>query len=168
MGTEVTGDTSDMDVEAIGSLLLKISSDLDNLTRNAHVLVNKDVNSFVNGKLGSHFGPAIKLYSELFKTIGVRSRTELENEIKKNFRNQEVRDSFEGLLECETSWNKLVGSLDEHLSKSQSTNEIKLGEVCGEEIDLVDTRSGTTTSISSLLGSLDYSFLHCVLLRHFA
>merc|ERR1711935_876904 len=69
---------------AIGSLLLKISSDLDNLTRNAHVLVNKDVNSFVNGKLGSHFGPAIKLYSELFKTIGVRSRTELENEIKKN------------------------------------------------------------------------------------
>ena len=144
-----------MEVETIGSVLLKISEDLDSLTSNAKVLVDKDVNNFVNGKLGSNFGPAIKLYAELFKSIGVKSRTELEDEIKKNFKHHQgwclynyeqstnslsVRDAFEGLLESETSWNELVGSLDMHLSKSQNTKELNLGEVCGEEIGLIDAR----------------------------
>jgi len=109
-------------------------------------------------------GPSISLMAKLFKTAGVESRTELEEVVKGHFRNAQVRDSWEELLDVETDWDEFLAKVD-----SGEAEGLCKGDLAPLQLPLLEAKTGNKTSLAAILDSESTGrCLHLVLLRHFA
>jgi hypothetical protein len=74
-----------MDPDNISAELTSTCNAVENLLTEAKKK-SEDLSNFVENLLGPSFGPAIGIYAKLFKSLKVKSRDELEEKVKSNFR----------------------------------------------------------------------------------
>lgn len=160
-----------MEVEEISKILDDTCDSIGKLLQAAKEK-SKDVQNFVEIQLGQSFGPAIGIYTKIFKALEVKSREELEDVVKKSFRYLSVQESFENLLLVESSWDEFLKELDATLQGGDAVEKLSVGQSPPSDFCLINARTGKTAGLNTLL---DYDisslknekYLHLVLLRHF-
>ena len=118
-----------MDPDNISAELTSTCNAVENLMTEAKQKA-RDLPNFVENQLGPSCGPSIGIYAKLFKSLKVKSRDELEENVKSNFRHASgkfyisnihskfvytVQDSFENLLTVESAWNTFLSAVDAKL-----------------------------------------------------
>eukprot|EP00090_Calanus_glacialis_P026696 TRINITY_DN41970_c0_g1_i1.p1 TRINITY_DN41970_c0_g1~~TRINITY_DN41970_c0_g1_i1.p1 ORF type:complete len:167 (+),score=53.25 TRINITY_DN41970_c0_g1_i1:31-501(+) len=156
-----------MDPDNISAELTSTCNAVENLLTDAKQK-SEDLSNFVENQLGPSFGPAIGIYVKLFKSLKVKSRDELEEKVKSNFRHASVQDSFENLLTVESAWNTFLSAVDAKLQGPALAPAVTAGGSVKVARELTNARTGEVTSLSSLLSTPGQDYVHLVLLRHFA
>lgn len=137
---------------------------------------SKDINDFVTSRGAENLHGLlsvypVQLYAECFKSLGMKSRTELETLWGKNFHHEEVRDAVEELLLAEDNYRStsLVQELDRrmhaHEEEAVALPVVVAGECLRTEATFVEARSGDTISLKTLLQKSPYTLF--VLRKHY-
>ena len=153
-----------MDPDNISAELTSTCNAVENLLTEAEQK-SENLSNFVENQLGPSFGPAIGIYTKLFKSVKVKSREELEEKVKSNFRHNSgkfftsdvylrftppVQDSFENLLTAESAWNTFLSAVDAKLQGPALAPAVTAGGVCrGPGSSLMQGRD-TFTLLSSI------------------
>ena len=106
-------------------------------------------------------------YIECFNSLGVKTRTELEQLWAKHYNDHEVREEVEDLLENEDSVCEFAVEVDKELSlhEEKSNPPPQIGQTLPKDLCLVDADTGEEMPLeSSWKGS---KFTWFVFLRHF-
>lgn len=139
----------------------------------AHLEKSKDINDFVTSRGAENLHGLlsvypVQLYAECFKSLGMKSRTELETLWGKNFHHEEVRDAVEELLLAEDNYRSLVQELDRRMHAHEEAVALPVvvaGECLRTEATFVEARSGDTISLKALLQKSLYTLF--VLRKHY-
>jgi len=110
-------------------------------------------------------GAAIGLYRDCFKKIAVSNRAEVENEARKFYKHNIVRESFDELLQVEDEWNTCLKTLDN--SRSSLEKCLDVGDCLSQEIKLLQVSCEGLSEVLLSEISKERSLL-VVLLRHYA
>jgi len=156
-----------MDPDNIGHEVFSTCTAIEKLLTEAKEK-SKDLSTFIETKLGPSFGPAIGIYANLFKALGVKDRAEFERKIMLSIRHSSVEESYDNLLSVESSWNKFLTAVDAELHGPAVTAAATAGQKIQADIQLTNARTGEETSLPSLLDQPGQDYVHLVLLRHFA
>jgi hypothetical protein len=143
-----------MDPDNISAELTSTCNAVQNLLTDAEQK-SEDLSNFVENQLGPSFGPAIGIYTKLFKSVKVKSRDELEEKVKSNFRHASgkfcisnmhskfvytVQDSFENLLTSESAWNTFLSAVDAKLQGPTLAPAVTAGESVKVARELTNAR----------------------------
>jgi len=109
---------------------------------------------------------SIPMMAELYRNTGVGSLQGLETVVKANFREAQVRDAWEELLDVQRSWDDFLTKAD-----SKGPQGLDVGTNAPLATRLVNARTGVFTHLGQVLqeATLDQEnkCLHLVLLRFF-
>ncbi|XP_022258058.1 uncharacterized protein LOC106473973 [Limulus polyphemus] len=124
--------------------------------------------NFVRKQLGEVGMRLMSSYGQCFEDAGVNTRSGLEDQVRKQYRNEEVRDALEYLEDMEEKWNTCLKKLD------SITKQHRFGTV-SEDVSLsflfnLDVVKANTEKVTNLQQYVDkgFSSLLLILLRHFA
>eukprot|EP00088_Acartia_fossae_P019320 TRINITY_DN21273_c0_g1_i1.p1 TRINITY_DN21273_c0_g1~~TRINITY_DN21273_c0_g1_i1.p1 ORF type:complete len:157 (+),score=36.71 TRINITY_DN21273_c0_g1_i1:67-537(+) len=146
--------------EATKQVVKRVNASLDK----AKTAFKNDPEEWIENGVSKDLGPNIGSYAAFYTSLGVQDQAGLHQLFKKNFKNVEVQERYEELLEVEDDWNSFLDSADTALSAGLLpplkegeliTDKIVLNTVGGAEVDLHELSEGAT-------------YLHLILLRHFA
>ena len=147
--------------EKLLSAVLSLSMELEEMVENGRKSYEAtcDINTFVQ----SH-GPEdmhglltvypVQNYAKCYNSAGVKSRKELEEVWSSYFSDGEVRDTIERLLATEEAYKKFMDDLDKEMElheKKTATPVAFVGKCLPKDLTLVESRSGETTDLESLL-----------------
>ena len=108
-------------------------------------------------------------YSDCMKTLGVRTKAELEQLWKKCYREAEVRDAVEMVLEGEQAFAEFVAEVEKELipyeDKSISKGPAMAGQVLPKDLGLFDATSGQPVTLDTYWKESKFTLF--VLIRHF-
>jgi len=107
-------------------------------------------------------GPAIGVWAEALGGAGAASREELEEVVRRAYRDQEVASAWEDVLEAEEAWTSMLATFD----TSEEEGGLMVGEQVPLSTPLLRARGGGATTLGEVLE--EGVNTHLVLLRHFA
>ena len=167
-----------MDSEKKSTLLLSVltlTGDLRKMVENGRKSYQSapDINDFVKSHgseelYGLLLVYPVNLYVECFKTAGVRSRKELEDNWSRFFTDTEVRESVEDLIAAEESYIELISELDKAMQDYEERTALPVVEVGGQvalDIPVVQTLSGDAIQLGSYLEKSTFTLF--ILRKHY-
>lgn len=113
-------------------------------------------------------GAAIGHYFATFQALNVMSRKEMEEEIRKMYNHQSIREAEEELHAAEDEWNSFLEEIDAKIDPSPvvtSGAELFIGSKGPLELKLTDVSTGRYVTVQDLITSTSTVL---ILLRHFA
>ena len=94
-------------------------------------------------------------YVQCLKTVGAKTRAELEEMWKQWYHDEEVRECVEELLSSEENLNELFDDIDVELQKAEDQiaiqNVTKVGEQLPADLGLTNCRSGEMVQLEDVL-----------------
>ncbi|XP_076314563.1 uncharacterized protein LOC143226908 [Tachypleus tridentatus] len=107
-------------------------------------------------------------YGECFQDSGVNSRSELEDQMRIHYRNEDIRDAFESLEDLEGKWNTCLTKLDSFTNQHRfgTVNET-VSSLSLFNLDVVKADTGEVRNLQQYVDQ-GFSSLLLILLRHFA
>jgi len=108
---------------------------------------------------------SILMMAHLYRGAGVCSLQGLEESVKTNFNEAQVRDAWEELLDVQASWDDFLTKVD-----CEDQTGLAEGALAPLKSSLVNARTGLPTNLGQVLEDLDvgqHKCLHLVLLRFF-
>ena len=154
----------------------KLSTSLQQMVQEgrASFQLSRDINDFARsrGEEDMHglltIYP-IQLYAECFKSLGVKSRRELEALWGQDFQYEEIRESVEELLTAEESYRALIEELDKVMAEYEEQTDLPPvgvgGQLSTADISLLDARSGDKVPLENLLSKSSCTLF--VLRKHY-
>lgn len=120
---------------------------------------------FVPYKITTLLG-LIKAGADLYKSIGVKKKSEAEDVWKKFYHHAEVRDQVEELLQLESEWDSFLESVDRDLQTSDGQlSGGKTADSLSPDTPFTDGRTGKSVTLGQYLDQGQKPLL--VLIRHF-
>lgn len=132
-----------------------------------------DINDFTKSHGEGHFHGLlsvypVQLYAECFKSLGIKSRKELESLWSRYFNDEEMRDSVEELLSAEDGYRAFMEELDQIMTAHEEKTALPVaakGECLQSDATFTDAHTGDTMSLTSLLQKSPYTLF--VLRKHY-
>uniref|UniRef100_A0AAQ5Y4M7 Selenoprotein L n=1 Tax=Amphiprion ocellaris TaxID=80972 RepID=A0AAQ5Y4M7_AMPOC len=120
--------------------------------------------NLVPHKISTLFG-LISAGGDLYRSLGVKTKSEAEAIWKKFYHHAEVREQVEELMQLETEWDSFLESVDTGLQTSQEQLPVaKTGDSLSPDIAFTDARSGESVTLGQYLSQGQKLLL--VLIRH--
>lgn len=110
----------------------------------------------------------VQLYADCFKSLGVKSRVELEAFWSQNIQDEDLQESVEELLRAEEGYKAFVEELDQNMNTHEEKAAlpvVSMGEHLHTDVTFVDGSTGGTVSLNDLLKKSRYTLF--VLRKHF-
>lgn len=155
--------------ELLASRVQETAAALASIIRLAQDRSNTCLQLFIEKELGPVLGPSIKQYWQLFASLSINSRQELEMLFKKHYHHEHVQDAYEELVLAEEAWNRFLQQLDSQVKRNTTTAgspALQHGDTFPLHTTLLTIRN-EEVPVSQLIPA-DGGGLHLVLLRHFA
>jgi len=108
---------------------------------------------------------SILMMADLYRGAGVKSLHDLEESVKANFYEAQVRDAWEELLDVQASWDDFLTKVD-----LEDLAGLAKGDLAPLKTPLINARTGLATNLGQVLEETDvgqHKCLHLVLLRFF-
>ncbi|KAK6180781.1 hypothetical protein SNE40_008769 [Patella caerulea] len=157
-------DVQPPDKEEVLKQLKQIVETEGSILQDVRQCLKVSLDGFVNKDISKLFKLAV-VYSQCFKSLGITSKDDLENIIRKNFRHNDIPDVVEELHDHEREWDDMLKDVDKQFMKD-GDYVVKEDEVGPVDVPLVNARTGESVRFKDYLDSS--SSLILVLLRHFA
>lgn len=133
---------------------------LENAKKEAAVSLER----FVPHKITTLFG-LISPGAQLYKSIGVKDRSEAEAVCQKFYHHAEVREKLEELLELENEWNSFLDEVDKGLQTTDWLSGGKMADSLSPDVAFTDGRSEKSVTLGQFLEQGQKLLL--VLIRHY-
>lgn len=106
-------------------------------------------------------------YIECFKTLGVKTRKQMEQLWSKQYSDHKVRQAVEDLLENENSVEEFAAEVEKVLRSHEKKSNpcAKVGQYLPKALSLIDAETGQESSLESYWKGSKYTWF--VFLRHF-
>ena len=160
---------------AVVSAVSKLAKDLKQLVEDGrkNFKSSTSINEFVlsHGPEEPHGLYAIypvNLYAECFRSAGVVSRKELEENWSRYFRDSEVRECVEELLSAEDSYRSLMAEIEYEMQCYEDQTAVptaSVGDSIPVDLALMEAMSGEMVSLQSYCTKAKYTLF--VLRKHF-
>lgn len=166
-GNHVNKIMEDEVVAGIVSSLKELIDEEEQLIRYSRDILREEngFSVFVDDKIKKLFSLAF-VYKNIFQKHDVKTKEEFERLIRKYFRHSDVRDLHDELVDTEEEWDSILKDLDQRMGALSNGKVLSIGDKAPAETELVDARSGQSTTIEQFLSRGKHIVL--VLLRHFA
>lgn len=164
MAESSSGKADPVSANTISTTLSSMTEKLVSILSSARKQADESMENFVTEKVWS-LGGAIGLYADLFTSLHVTTRSAFEDVVKANFRNMDVRDEFEELIETETEWQKFLEGVERYLEKSDNVTNLKVNDQAPMDMPLVESTTGKTVTLREYS---DNNSQLLVLFRHYA
>lgn len=120
----------------------------------------------------SILGKSIGHYADCFKALGIKSNSDFEKLIARNYLDGKVQGAAEELHEIQDDWTEFLDQCDKFLNERDNTQSKKAIKIDGDSIKtdqtLIDARNGKVQTIGSVLHEVNARHVLLILLRHFA
>lgn len=134
---------------------------------------SKDINDFVksHGEKDLHGLLAlypVQLYAGCFKSLGVKSRRQLEALWSQHFQDDEMQEAVKDLMLAEEGYRAFIEELDQIMAAYEEQTALPVVGVGGQistDADFVDGSTGCAVSLKDLLQKSSYTLF--VLRKHY-
>ncbi len=131
-------------MEQLAVSLKDLSANMAKTLEDARRLRKESKDSFFERDY-SVLGKAISHYANCFESLGLKTKSELDEVIGQHFRYSTVQDSVEELAGVEEDWEEFLVENDSIMNQSldeENENLLKIDDVLETDIELVDARNG--------------------------
>jgi hypothetical protein len=126
---------------------------------------------FISKRLSGLFG-IVQHYCQLYDNLQIKTRAEVDDVIRSNYRYLEIQEVHDSLLTLETDWDQFLEGIDSQLIvDAQKAKALDVGDVGLSDVQLKCLDNELVTSLRDCQQPSDLLPCHwliVVLLRHFA